>query len=81
LREAQRLAMIYDDQYNRDTKWNRNYFKKTNLKPNTLEEIEIDRMEIDNISSRAKQKKYSKVCYSCQKEGHFASKCPNKSKN
>lgn len=76
LREAQRIAMIYDDQYDRDINWNRNYFKKPNFKQN----IQTDDMEIDNISSRSKSIRQPKVCYNCQKEGHFATNCPNKSK-
>lgn len=81
LREAQRLAMIYDDQYNRDTNLNRNYFRKASLKQNTTEGIESDRMEVDMITRKPKPVKHQRVCYNCGKVNHIAANCPNRSKN
>ena len=39
-----------------------------------------DQMEVDSVQTR-RYKPSRSQCYSCGKEGHFAAKCPNRSKN
>lgn len=74
VREAQRIAMIYDDQYHRNTNWEKKFIKR----PRKLfRPKESDDMGIDNIAIKPNQRK--KVCFNCQKEGHIEAKCPNKS--
>lgn len=80
LNEAIEYALVFETQYTQLSWWE----KKTPLVKNTFRKYQSqnnsDDMEIDNITSRPRMVGQPKVCFNCQKEGHFAAKCPNKSK-
>lgn len=78
LGEAMKYAIIIEGKYIGKPDWEKKFIKKP---INRFIRKESDDMEIDNITSRPKLKRYPKLCYNCQKEGHFATKCPYKSKN
>ena len=76
--EAMRIAITYDGIEINKTK---TYFNENSGKYNQrYNHNQTEDMEIDNITSRPRMVRQPKVCFNCQKEGHFAAKCPNKSK-
>lgn len=81
LMEAMRIAITYDDGI--EINKTKVYFNENSGKYNQRYNQRYDQtedMEIDNITSRPRMVRQPKVCFNCQKEGHFAAKCPNKSK-
>lgn len=76
LGDAMKYAGIIESKYTGKANWEKKFIKGPirGFRPK-----DNDDMEIDNIAIKPNQRK--KVCFSCQKEGHFAAKCPSKSKN
>ena len=76
LDEAMKYAAIIESKYTGKANCEKKFIKRpiSGFRPKVN-----DDMEIDNIVSRPNQRK--RVCFNCQKEGHFAANCPNKPKN
>lgn len=92
LEEAMRIALIFDSNYyGPGNSTNINKRKDWKPKPQNIEtrnsyyndKQSNDDMEIDNLNLQQVQKliKKNKICFNCQKEGHYATNCPYKSKN
>lgn len=81
LNSGMRIALLYDDQYNNSTYHkNKQTFKNLNPKENVSNDRDMDKIELDHMLTR-RNFPTKLECYNCGKEGHFAAKCTNRSKN
>ncbi len=91
LEEAMRIALIFDSNYY-GSGHSANNLRRKDLKPRPQiietrssyydDKQDSDNMEIDNLNlQQVKRYMKNKICFKCQKEGHFAANCPYKSKN
>lgn len=75
LGDAMKYAMIIESKYTGKANWEKKFIKRP---IDRFRFRESDNMEIDHIMSKPNQR--PKICFSCQKEGHFAANCPNRPK-